>query len=169
MSIDYTLIAVVGAICITAIIIGGNWLKTGRTAHPAILKSEKNWEKYARDLEEQLDQAEKEIKSLVGKINAKDSPPQFKGELTKDNFAEMISGIFPMFADKIPSFLQPFFKNPMLQKWIIQYGVDHPEQAISMFQKFFSKDLGRPSKNQSSGEMAQSTEQNQLPPGSELF
>lgn len=163
---DYTLVAIVGTICVSAVILGNNWVKTGRNAHPAIVKSEKNWEKYARDLEEQLDNAEKDIKSLVGKLHSKDSPPQFKGELNKDNMGEVISSFFPMFADKIPPFLQPFFKNPAIQKFVIDYAMKNPEQAMSLFGKFFSKDLGRPSKGQAEPSMGGNSE---LPPGAEIF
>jgi hypothetical protein len=161
MEIDFTILFIVISICVTGMILGSNWMKTGRTAHESVIKSEKYWEKYAKELESACDDYEKEIKSMHGKLAQKDQAPQFKGELTKDNFGEMISGFFPMFADKIPPYLQPFFKNPMIQKFVIDWALKNPDQAMGFFSKFFSKGLGRPSSSQPEAEA--------IPPNSEMF
>lgn len=126
------LILITAIVSVTGLIVGLKWLSALSVSTKPLQKELKYWQEYAESQED-------EAKYWKGKYNKKDQPPVFDGEVTKDNLPNVIGEFFPLFSDFVPKYLQPFFKNPTLQKLLVDWAVKNPDQAASLIGRFFSK------------------------------
>jgi len=153
---DWTVVIIVTIVSVLAYFWGKNWVILGTRGRKALEDNLKYWEDYALE-------CEKEIKVLKGKFHQKNQAPQFKGEVTKENLPEIVDQFFPMFADKLPSWAQPFFKVPVLQKMMITWFINNPDKGADMIAKFFTG-VGRPPKDKE-GQL----EEVQVPEGAMVY
>jgi len=137
MEIDFTSILIVAMSAITGVILGIKWLNTRANGSKPLKKEVEYWKEYALE-------AEAEIKHWKGKFNKRDQPPQFDGQFTKENLPDIIGDFFPMFSQFVPKFAQPFFRQPALQKLIVDWCLKNPDQAAELIGKFFGHKGGKP-------------------------
>lgn len=137
MEIDYTLIAITFVVAIVGLILGRNWLISMQQGSVPLKKELKYWQDYAI-------QQEDEVKHWKGKFNKRDQPPQLDGTFSVEKLPDMIGDIFPMLSGFLPKWAQPFFKQPALQKMMIDWFVKNPDKGAELIGKFFGAKGGKP-------------------------
>lgn len=156
--VDITSIIVVVSVCISSILVAFKLPFISKGQINGLKKEVQYW----KDVTEELEQ---EIKVYKGKLKQKEAPPQFKGEVNKANVGDLAKEFFPVIADKLPKWAQPFFKVPVLQQMAIDYFVQNPDTAMNLIGKFFSNKQGRPALDDKTGK----PKLEEIPPGIEIY